>query len=446
MDLVRLAKKHSSLLLPIGIALVAILLFVPALLAGRALRSQMQESVSMGNQIGSLVRNTVPTTQYKAEQAYQREHADDANAVIALAQQTSERELLVYGMFPEPNETSSAIFLNFGKVYRKAIEDFVGSLRAQDCPTDAEITEVTRSGAADAAGRYGQDSAASGRNEAIIERLCKDRSQSIPIYASPVIFSGYNFWDNYNYVGRDEAIEDCWKTQIAYWIQKDVVDTIAAMNKDSSSVSKSPIKRLVSIGFSVASTGYTTGRSDSYGMADMPRYVLSATDGILTIPWTGRISNDDIDVVHFAFSAIVSSKDVGRFMKELCSQKTHVFKGWSGQEQPQQFVHNQITILKSTAEPVSRPTTTGATAMGVTADKYRYGDDATVQLSLVCEYVFDKTGYAKVKPKTIAEKQASTEASGTAPAPSSTSPSSNRRSTRGGPGIPPQPAAGGNEP
>ena len=50
-DIVRLIKKHSALLLPIGIALAAVLLFVPTLLAGKSVRSQMQESVDIGGQI-----------------------------------------------------------------------------------------------------------------------------------------------------------------------------------------------------------------------------------------------------------------------------------------------------------------------------------------------------------------------------------------------------------
>jgi len=123
-------------------------------------------------------------------------------------------------------------------------------------------------------------------------------------------------------------------------------------------------------------------------MADTPRYVTSKTDGILTTPWTGRVGEGDLDVIHFSFAVIVSNKAVQPFMKELCSQKTHTFKGWSGQEPPQQFVHNQITILKSSIEPVVH-----TTGMGTGADLYRYGDDAVVQLNLVCEYVFNKAGF-----------------------------------------------------
>jgi hypothetical protein len=407
-DIVRLVKKHSALLLPIGIALAAVLLFVPAMLAGKSVRYQMQESVDIGAQIDSLTGSTVPATQYRVEQAYQQAHAQDANAITKLTEQTSQRELLVYGMFPEPNETSSVIFTNFGKTYRKAINDMIVGLRGRDCPSEAEIAEVVKHGAGD----YGMGGAAveaGGHNEAIIEQFCMDRADSIPVYANPEMFSGYDFWDNYAYVGRDEAIEDCWKSQIAYWIQKDLVDTIAAMDANSSSVSKSPVKRLVGISFSSEFKADSSGRRDTTAAADMPRDVTSPTEGILAIPFTGRVSNDALDVVHFSFSVVVSNKAVGAFMRELCSRKTHTFKGWSGQEPPQQYVHNQITILKSSVEPISR--SSGGTG---NTDRYRYGDDAVVQLNCVCEYLFNKAGYGEIKPKLLSEKAAGKDA-GAAP-------------------------------
>lgn len=419
MDVIRLIKKNSALLLPIGITLAAVLMFVPTLIAGKAVRSQMQESLNMGSQIETLERSTPPATQYQVEHAYQQKHADDANAVTKLVEHASARELLVYGMFPEPNETSSVIFVNFGKTYRKAIEDMVTALRARDCPSEIEIADVMKQGIGGmAGGNVGYE--AGSHNEAIVEQFCRDRAESIPMYANPEVFSGYDYWDNYNYVGRDEAIEDCWKAQVAYWIQKDIADTIAAMDANSSSVFKSPVKRLVGISFSSEFKADTSRQRGAEATADAPRYVTSKTDGILAIPWTGRTGEGDLDVVHFSFAVIVNNNAVQQFMKELCAQKAHTFKGWSGQEPPRQLVHNQITILKSGIEPV-----VSATGMGTGADRYRYGDDAVVQLNLVCEYVFNKAGFVipgnggiptSIKPKLVSEKPA--EAAASQPQPS----------------------------
>ena len=32
---------------------------------------------------------------------------------------------------------------------------------------------------------------------------------------------------------------------------------------------------------------------------------------------------------------------------------------------------------------------------------YRYGDDAVVRLDLICEYIFNKNGYEKIKPESV---------------------------------------------
>ena len=84
------------------------------------------------------------------------------------------------------------------------------------------------------------------------------------------------------------------------------------------------------IGFSSSSTdrGKGKGKSKSKSKSgdeiesDSPFYVLSEDEG-LTKSFTGRFTNEEIDVIHFEFSVIVANKDVVRFMRELCSSKEH---------------------------------------------------------------------------------------------------------------------------
>ena len=72
----------------------------------------------------------------------------------------------------------------------------------------------------------------------------------------------------------------------------------------------------------------------------------------LTESFTGRVSNDEIDVVHFSVVVVVSSKAIIPFMRELCSAKEHKFMGFTGQEPAKVFKHNQITVLESRVKPV----------------------------------------------------------------------------------------------
>jgi hypothetical protein len=82
------------------------------------------------------------------------------------------------------------------------------------------------------------------------------------------------------------------------------------------------------------------------------------------------------------------------FMKSLCSQKEHSYKaGYSEKGDEISYKHNQITILSSGIYPVD---------LEDDAHIYhRYGNDAVVRLSLVCEYIFVRKGYDKIKPMAI---------------------------------------------
>ena len=175
---------------------------------------------------------------------------------------------------------------------------------------------------------------------------------------------------------------------------EDVLNTIAAMNSTSENVLTSPVKRLLSIDFA-------SGRQPSMGLKAGteagPRYVLSSENALVE-PYTQRYCNDDIDIVHFRLAVLVSAKAVLPFMVELCSAKEHEFCGFSGQEPKQTFRHNQITILESNIRSINRES--------AEYELYRYGDDAVVELDLICEYLFSKIGYEEIKPESIKKELA----------------------------------------
>jgi hypothetical protein len=84
-------------------------------------------------------------------------------------------------------------------------------------------------------------------------------------------------------------------------------------------------------------------------------------------------------------------------MKELCSKKEHKFRGFNNElPQPETFIHNQITILKSSFYAVE-----GSDPFHVL---YCYGKDAVVELELACEYIFVKQAYEEIKPEEVKPK------------------------------------------
>ncbi|MHC4103435.1 MAG: hypothetical protein ACYSR9_00740 [Planctomycetota bacterium] len=392
-------KNYSSLLVPVVIGLVGLLLFIPTKLMSSRLKGRIaKESVSSGRQVQSLSKKTVAREQWQVEQEYQQAFERDANQAALLAKQSSQRELLSYKIFPEPKDTSTLIFEEFGKYYREAIDGLITRINARDCPTENELQRnlQSSSGFNMRSGR-----ASLGRlsevDTTITDVICIEKAESAFVYGNPFDLAGYEFWEQYEYFGRAEAVEDCWYWQLAYWIIEDVIDTIGALNSGSNSVFTSPVKRLLDINFGGSARGSSTKKTVA---ANRPSYVLMLGEG-LAEPCTGRFTGDDIDVVHFNVVIVVSTKAILPFVQQLCSAKEHRFRGFFEEEQEQTFNHNQITVLESSINPINREDTTHVL--------YRYGENAVVELDLVCEYIFNKKSYDKIKPESIKKSSKATE-------------------------------------
>jgi hypothetical protein len=123
-----------------------------------------------------------------------------------------------------------------------------------------------------------------------------------------------------------------------------------------------------------------------------PHYVTVLQES-LALPCTARLSDDTIDVVHFNIVVILRADYMLRFMKQLCLAKEHTFTGYQNQEQEQISKHNQISILESYIRSVDKQDSAHT--------YYRYGDDAIIELDLICEYIFVRSGYDPIKPEAI---------------------------------------------
>jgi hypothetical protein len=230
----------------------------------------------------------------------------------------------------------------------------------------------------------------------IEEAICMSKAKGLSVYAKPEDIAGYKFWENYSVTMKFEnSVADCWYWQVGYWCLQDVFSTIGEMNKNSKNVLDSPVKRIMVASFVPGEDALSTRSSRGVAVetaANMPKYVFSSQSALSELT-TGRTCNDVIDVVHFNIIVVVEARSVTDFMNELCSSKEHVFKGWDGQQPAEQMKHNQISILQYVSRPVDR-----------TEDLhkyYRYGQEAVVELNLVCEYMFQKKAYASIMPALV---------------------------------------------
>ena len=395
-------KKYIALVIPVAIVIVAISIFIPAMLIGSSLESQIKkQSVSQGTKIKSLLRGDLPSShQYEQEKLYQEQFSSEAETIAKMLDESSLRLLLDYGLFPDQQDGSRQLFLDFGKKFRNAIagpDGLVKRMKALDCPSESDFRrETERKGGASNRGRTRRTSSRKdSASSSIMDAVCRKRAESITIYSSPYAFPWYDYWEEYDYSGQEQALEDCWYTQVAYWVYEDVVETIIAMNSGSSSVYDSPVKRFYGIGFQELVDEPDVRQHGGGGLSDKPYYILADEDKVLGVgPWTGRKTGDKYDVIHFSFGVVINAKMMIPFIQELCSEKEHQYReGFAADGALKTAMHNQITVLMQEMRPLDRGSKSH--------EDYRYGDDGVASLFFVCEYVFDRTGYDSLKPVSI---------------------------------------------
>jgi len=442
-------KNNMALLISTVIALISIALFVPTHLLRARVKSQMQsESVSKWRNIERIRRDPVePVTEDSLEKRKQ-DIAADANSIVALAEQTSMRELLSYDIFPEPDPNkgiSGLTFVEFGRRFRSGIDEMIKQVNGGICPTQVEIENRLEDSAARINRRPGMGMGMPGdmgdpysmpmaprrlgalpgttgfRSEIdkmIIDNFCEDRAKSLSVYVNPIDIAGYEHWANYKFdPNMVKAVKDTWYHQLSYWVIEDIFKTVEKMN-EGHNVLSAPVKKFQSISFTmglkrpgsrrsstavIRAVGGRTREQDDQEESDRPFYVIEDRDG-LTESLTARYSTQEsqVDVIHFSLSVVVANKDVLWFLQELCSAKEHQFRGYpGGADTPQTFEHNQITVLEMKSGAVNEYSPDHM--------NNRYGDNSVTVLDLICEYVFNSEGYEPIKPQVVKDKLAGTE-------------------------------------
>jgi hypothetical protein len=420
-------KNNLSLLVPILIAVVALLLFIPTrILSGKLRDTVTRQSGQVGRSVTSLIGRAEQAAKAKQLEPLVTAYAKDANQIENLMKQTTLRELLTYQIFPDTNERTALLFEQFDERYRSGIDAMLKSVKAGVPPTDSEIrAALERTPQSTFGGAYG--SPYGGRNPSrmsgpmgpavpgrdrqftsfslpetqrkIVDNISLEKARAAGVYLSPVDLAGYTYWSDWKFENRDAAYRDCWYYQLGYWAIEDVIATVGKMNQNATSILDAPVKRVMNTGFVFGRSGMRrsmrrpgVGAIRTKKEGENPTYVTSARNAMST-PCTGRVCNEDIDVFHFEVRTIVDARYVMEFMKELCSAKEHKFRGWKGTGPEQTYKHNQITILETNVAPVDK--------MDLDHDFYVYGDEPVVDLDLFCEYVLNKPAYEEIKPQLI---------------------------------------------
>lgn len=380
-------KRYLSIIIPGAILVVGLVFVVLMFMVNSGVSADVKDSISKGNMVMQLAGDVPPKEQLTIESSYQGKHQEDADKIEQMFLATTTRALISYDVFPKPLDTSRQIFTNYGKSYEKAIEAIIASMSAADAPSEAEIAAVTAS--------TGNRSRTE-ESDLIVDAFCKDKALKAKVYASPTLLPWFDFWRNYNFVSQKIAIEDCWNSQVAFWVYEDITESVNALNKDARSIMDGPLKRIIGINF-MQSADNTMARTSRNITMDVPSYITEKNPPILIEDsWTARKCNEDVDVIHFSLSVVVAVDKVPDFMKSLCSAKTHKFSGWDGKASAKECSRNQITILSFNTVPIDR--------LDQNHKFYRYGSSAVVQWTGVCEYIFARKAYDPIMPESIKMK------------------------------------------
>ncbi|MDH4202234.1 MAG: hypothetical protein OEV87_05020 [Phycisphaerae bacterium] len=407
-------KKYTALLPSVVITVVALLLFFPTALVGNKVKDQMQKSARTASTVQSLSKNVPSKNEPQQLRIYMDKLEEDANKIKQLAIQSSQRELVTYDyvIFPAPSDQSAQIFTIFGAKYRSDIESLIGKMNALDAPSDVEIRNAGGGGGTTPVNMMARGTRTVDAKDPMVDALCMKRAQEISVYTNPSGFSWYEFWEKYTFSGKDQALQDCWDSQVAFWIYEDIVDTIVKMNGDTGKVSSSPVKRLMGVSFIGPVTAGSSNPSTRYygemgggsmGMRDIPNYVTpTLPSNFMAESPTVRVCNEEMDIIHFAVSVLVDGRSVLSFMKELCSEKPHSFypsvfnEPFTRQGEPVDSRHNQITILNTNLSVVDKAS--------AEHEFYRYGNGSVMRLDLICEYRFNRMGYDSIKPVPVKKR------------------------------------------
>jgi len=337
-----------------------------------AVKVEMQKRIGEAGVINRLKADPKNDAIIAAERERVKQFEQEVAATLEEAKRLNRRTPLMEGVFPRPATISTPFQLQ--EQYRKAIAALPVRLDAGDVPNELEIREELdnvnelrerekeqeqEGGGTEPAIQLGQEQSSyppaqpsapmapmggartrgygqgmpgggvQGLPSQITTdtsgepkynptyRACVSKAKSIRCYANAQSFHESPI------ATADFAppVTEMWFAQVSLWIQQDVVEALAALNDEAAQqsaeeepyVEMMPVKRLESIrvlGYRLRG-GFLPFRANEQG-----------NTGTLTTPasFTGRVSDEDFDVVPFVLTLVVDQRDLLRVIDRVTRQ------------------------------------------------------------------------------------------------------------------------------
>ena len=373
-------KKKLFLILCIAVTLLGIGIFISGMMVS-ADNQKEREVVSKKTQEVDGFRSQAVSEDEKIQaQTYADDYQEHLEQMETWVQETTRRPVLFRAVFPKlSNEDfKDNHFEEFAKRYCSFVDSQLERLRAGTCPSPQEEEQtIARFFEEHLKGSATTSIDEAAQMERIRNELCQKRAQECVVYADSSVFCCVGHWQCLPRLATPMYL-DAWYTQLAAWIQEDVVTAIAQINGSSQSVLTSPVKRVFEITFTgelpkgeptleestvqsrlgyrgtslsggrygsrqySRNRGVCISRRDASSVNRLPVYVTqiqqktrggfrtiggaaagssSSYQGHVTVPFTANYSNDIIDVVQFEIGIIIDSTRIKDFIRILESQK-----------------------------------------------------------------------------------------------------------------------------
>ncbi len=275
----------------------------------------------------------------------------DRRKVLDRAAQLYHHQPLLEGVFPQgPREKR----VEFRNKYNEAMRAVFDSLRSGGPPSPVDVERMKDRIDTELASerQFGADPAAAGpaRTPADVLTKAGARTDSLArasvAAAQRVYCYAVNFFEDkppdkvasleFTMAMKDTSTleppdaVDCWRAQLTYWIQKDVVDAINAINQQAvdaaraagqdSWVGMMPVKEVISIRIS---TEYVPKEGDLYAPAQPGGYNPALVPGTAESVFTGTSSGDSFDVLQFTTKLVMDQRDIPLLVQRLTSNSFH---------------------------------------------------------------------------------------------------------------------------
>ncbi len=367
MDLLR---RHLYLILCGAGGAVGIALMVTGLRAMPAVNTEMQASAQFHQTLGSLQSKPVNQRVLETTQTRIDQIVADRDELVKKAKEFYPYEFLLekikVTVDPEGEkapkekvfpEGTSEMRDKFRRVYAQEIQHLWEALRAGRPALDTDVTimkekieeeEFRRKRAQEtvSASDAGPESTPAGvltragiRKDPLA-RAHLAAAQRIYCYGvhfndakPPELDSSLTFYAAMRETGKatPPELKECWEAQLAYWLQKDVVDAITAVNGEAAAAARDrdedrwvgimPIKEVISIR---TSRGYVMPGNDQFVGSAPGDYRPALPPAAQKTAFTQSASTDAYEVMQFSVKLVMDERYILRFVERVCENRFHV--------------------------------------------------------------------------------------------------------------------------